>query len=84
MTDLRSDVLEVIESARLWLSNEDVWDAARIWPLTKGGKRRAELTRTEVECVLADLVDDGAIELVDGRYRMRREIPKEDKQLSLF
>lgn len=84
MNDIKSDVLEVIGSSRYPLSHEDVLCDVRIWPLHRGEPMRTDVTAKEVATAITKLVAEGKVEEFGDGYRVRRAVPKEDKQLSLF
>ena len=85
MTNLKTNILEVIGSSREPLSVPEILQDVQNWPIATGGKRRTEVTTAQVQAAVDQLQKERAILPVgeDG-WIVRRSQPVEEKQLQLF
>jgi len=80
---LRTEILEMLSSARLPLSVADLAQDLSVSPLASGGKRRTVLV-DQVQKWIEQLKRECAILPVGDGWILRRVVEVEEKQLQLF
>lgn len=79
---LRGDLLEVMGSSALWFSLDDLVADLKVWPMSRGEKRRRDLTAAAVQRLLLKLVEEYlVIHDEQNGWRFRYETPKQSDDL---